>query len=184
MYLRLRVKYPLFLSDFIQTWILFKLEFSRQIFEKYSNIRFHENQLIGSRVVPFGPTGTQTDGRTGRQTDSYDEANSGFSQFCESAYISLAPAGIRTTIRWSPCPYPRQYIEYTIPAVVWWSWAFKPDILVTFTGEKFMSFKKPLPAHRRVVSSQEDNSCEEDVCWHLNRIFQHFLTLTATEWLD
>jgi len=37
-----------------------KLEFSRQIFAKYSNITFHENSFIGSRVVPCG----QTDGRT------------------------------------------------------------------------------------------------------------------------
>jgi hypothetical protein len=37
-----------------------ELEFSRQIFEKYSNIRFHENPSSESRVVPCG----QTDGRT------------------------------------------------------------------------------------------------------------------------
>ena len=32
--------------------ILIKLEFSRQIFEKYSNIKFHENPFSGSRVFP------------------------------------------------------------------------------------------------------------------------------------
>jgi hypothetical protein len=37
-----------------------KLEFSRQIFWKYSNVKFHENPPSGSRVVPCG----QTDGRT------------------------------------------------------------------------------------------------------------------------
>jgi hypothetical protein len=37
-----------------------KLEFSRQNFEKYSNIKFHENPSSGSRVVPC----RQTDGRT------------------------------------------------------------------------------------------------------------------------
>jgi len=52
-----------------------KLEFSQQIFEKYSNIRFHENLFSGSRVVPFG----QADGRT----DRHDEADSCLSQFCE-----------------------------------------------------------------------------------------------------
>jgi hypothetical protein len=31
-----------------------KLEFSRQIFEKYSNIKFHENPSNRGRVVPFG----------------------------------------------------------------------------------------------------------------------------------
>ena len=33
-----------------------KLEFSRQIFEKYSNIKFHKNPSSGSRVVPRGQT--------------------------------------------------------------------------------------------------------------------------------
>ena len=31
-----------------------KFEFSRQILEKYSNIKFHENPSSGSRVVPRG----------------------------------------------------------------------------------------------------------------------------------
>ena len=39
-----------------------KLEFFRQIFEKYSNTKFHENPFSGSRVFPYG------------QTDTYDEA--------------------------------------------------------------------------------------------------------------
>ena len=42
-----------------------KLKFSRQIFEKYSNIKFHENPSNGSRVVPYG-----------------DEGKNSFSQFC------------------------------------------------------------------------------------------------------
>jgi hypothetical protein len=54
-----------------------KLEFSGQIFEKSLNIKFHENTSIGSRV------------RYGR-TDWHDEANSHFSQFCESAYKGKA----------------------------------------------------------------------------------------------
>jgi hypothetical protein len=33
--------------------ILMKLEFSRQIFEKYSNITFHESSSIGKRVFPW-----------------------------------------------------------------------------------------------------------------------------------
>jgi hypothetical protein len=49
-----------------------ELEFYRQIFEEYSNIKFHENSFSGSRVVPCG------------QTD-YGVANSRFSQFCERA---------------------------------------------------------------------------------------------------
>ena len=38
--------------------ILIKFEISRQIFEKYSNVIFHENPSSGSRVVPC----EQTDG--------------------------------------------------------------------------------------------------------------------------
>jgi hypothetical protein len=48
-------KYPLFLLDFL------KLEFSRHIFEKYSNIRFHWNLSSGSRVVSCGRTDRRTD---------------------------------------------------------------------------------------------------------------------------
>jgi hypothetical protein len=33
-----------------------KLEFSGQIFEKSSNIEFHENPSSGSRVIPYGRT--------------------------------------------------------------------------------------------------------------------------------
>jgi len=34
-----------------------KLDFSRHIFEKYSNIKFHENPFNWSQVVPCGRTG-------------------------------------------------------------------------------------------------------------------------------
>jgi hypothetical protein len=50
MYVSRNVKCRLFLSDLI------KLEFVQQIFEKYSNIKFHENPSSGSRVVPSGKT--------------------------------------------------------------------------------------------------------------------------------
>jgi hypothetical protein len=33
-----------------------KIEFSRHIFEKVSNIKFHQNPSSGSRVVPHGET--------------------------------------------------------------------------------------------------------------------------------
>jgi hypothetical protein len=36
--------------------ILMKRKFSRPIFEKSSNIKFHQNPSIGSRVVPCGQT--------------------------------------------------------------------------------------------------------------------------------
>jgi len=47
-------------SDIYSCQILMNLEFSRQVFEKYSNVKFHENPLSGNRVVPCW----QTDGRT------------------------------------------------------------------------------------------------------------------------
>jgi hypothetical protein len=49
------------------------LQFYQQIFEKYPNIKCHENPSVGSRIVPCG------------RTDGYDEANSRFSPFCVSA---------------------------------------------------------------------------------------------------
>jgi len=51
-----------------------KLDFSRQIFEKYSDLKFIENPLIGGRVVAH------------RQTERRDETNNRFSQFCERVY--------------------------------------------------------------------------------------------------
>jgi len=39
-----------------------KFEFSRQIFETYTNIKFNENPYGGSRVIPCG----RMDGETGR----------------------------------------------------------------------------------------------------------------------
>jgi hypothetical protein len=56
MYLHLHEEY----SSFYQ--ISFKPKFSRQNFEKYSNMKFHENPSIERRVV-------HADGRRGRQTD-------------------------------------------------------------------------------------------------------------------
>jgi hypothetical protein len=36
--------------------ILIKFEFSRHVFEKVSNIKFHKNPSNGNRVVPCGQT--------------------------------------------------------------------------------------------------------------------------------
>jgi hypothetical protein len=52
-----------------------KIEHSRDILEKYSIIKFHENPFTGSRVFP-------SDG----QTDRHGRANSRFVQFGERAY--------------------------------------------------------------------------------------------------
>jgi hypothetical protein len=58
-------KVPVIVDRFLK-----KLGFSRKIFEKYSNIQFHEH---GSWDVPCG------------RTDSHDKANSCYSQVSESA---------------------------------------------------------------------------------------------------
>ena len=55
--------------------IVIKIQFSRRIFEKYSNFKFHENSSSESRVLPRG----QTDGQI------HDEADTHFSQFCSRA---------------------------------------------------------------------------------------------------
>ena len=55
MYIGLHAKYPLFLSDFNST------EFSQQIIEKSSNIKFKKNPSSGNRVVPCRWTDRQTE---------------------------------------------------------------------------------------------------------------------------
>jgi hypothetical protein len=64
----LRVKYP------YTCRILVRLEFSRLIFEKYSN--FMKIRQVGAELF-------HADGRTDRKIDN--EANSRFPQFCERA---------------------------------------------------------------------------------------------------
>jgi hypothetical protein len=66
MYADLHVKYPLFLSEFNETWI-----FSTD-FRIPSDIICHENPSSGSRVIPCGGGGGV--GRTERQTDRHDKA--------------------------------------------------------------------------------------------------------------
>ena len=68
-----KIAYLWLLSGFNATW------FFLQIFEIVTNIKYHENPTGGSRVVACGRTGGRTD------RDTHDEANSRFSQFCESA---------------------------------------------------------------------------------------------------
>jgi len=54
-----------------------KLEFSRQIFEKYRYIKFNENPSSGTRVVLCG------------QTDRREETNGLISQICEKRLKSF-----------------------------------------------------------------------------------------------
>jgi hypothetical protein len=55
-----------------------KVEYSLKIFEKYSNLKFHEIRSMVAELF-------HADGGTGRQTDRRDEANSRVSKFCERA---------------------------------------------------------------------------------------------------
>ena len=56
---------------------LMKLDFSQQIFEKYSKIKCQEAASSGSCAVPRG--------RTGGRRDRHDEANSLFRNFANAA---------------------------------------------------------------------------------------------------
>ena len=72
--------------------VLIKLEFYRQIFEKYRNVWFHENSSSRSRDVQFGRQADwRTGGETDRQRDRHDEANSRLLQFCERAQLKRMP---------------------------------------------------------------------------------------------
>jgi hypothetical protein len=92
MYIGLHVKYPLFLSDFNETWIFSTLSKNIQI-------------LNVMKMNPVGAGLFHADGRTQREkdgrTDRHDEANSRFSQFCEGA-IKLTGAreycGLRRSV--------------------------------------------------------------------------------------
>jgi hypothetical protein len=59
-------------SAHFSTPILIILKFSQQIFEKYSNIKFHENRPVGEELV-----------HADVRTDGHDEVNGRLSQFCE-----------------------------------------------------------------------------------------------------
>jgi len=56
----------IYIAYFCPIWM--KMEFSGQIFETLSNIKFHENPSSGSRVVPYGQTDRRTDGQTDMTT--------------------------------------------------------------------------------------------------------------------
>ena len=66
MWKRLHVKHPLFLSNFHKT-CMFSADFRRSL--KYQNPSWGAAELF----------------HADKQTDRHDEANSRFSQFCESA---------------------------------------------------------------------------------------------------
>ena len=51
-----------------------KFEFSTQIFEKYSDIKFHENPTRGIRDILCGPKGGRADKHTDIPRYRHDEA--------------------------------------------------------------------------------------------------------------
>ena len=65
--------------------ILMKLESSGQIFEKCSNVKFHENPSSENRVFPCWKTGRRRNGRTDRETDTPKQIIAVL-QFCERMY--------------------------------------------------------------------------------------------------
>jgi hypothetical protein len=78
-----------------------KLEFSRPIFENYSNIIFHGNPYSRSRVIACGQNDGRTDSLTDRQTDRHDKANSLFRNFehtSENTKITLGTQALRFMI--------------------------------------------------------------------------------------
>jgi hypothetical protein len=70
MYIGRHVKYPLFVSDFNQTWI-FSTDFEK----------IHKYQ-ISWKIRPVGAELFHAGGRKDGRMDRQDEANSRFSQFC------------------------------------------------------------------------------------------------------
>jgi hypothetical protein len=61
--------------------ILMELQFSRRNLEKYANIKSNVNPSIERLVLACWWIDIQTDERTDRQKERYDEANSRFPQF-------------------------------------------------------------------------------------------------------
>ena len=74
MYIGVHVKYPLFLSDFNETWI-----FSKD-FQK-----IFKNQILWTSVKWEPKCSMRTDEHMDWQPDRYEDSNSHFSQFCKTA---------------------------------------------------------------------------------------------------
>ena len=71
-----------------------KLEFSRQIIEKYPDIKFRENPFSGSRVVPRKRAAARMEGRT--QTDKHDKSVA-FSNFANAQNTKAYSFTLRTS---------------------------------------------------------------------------------------
>jgi hypothetical protein len=100
-------------SDGCSCQILMELEFFREFFQKYSNIRFHDNQSSGTRVVPWRRTDGRTDGQTDRQTDRHDGTNSRFLQFSNSPKTERRTYLSRKRKK-NPIPVPLNYTNMRV----------------------------------------------------------------------
>jgi hypothetical protein len=94
MYIGLHVKYPLLLSDFNETCIY------REIFEKSSSIKFHENPSSEVELL-----------HTVRRKDKHDEANSRFRNFANAPKTALFLAHLKTR------PSQQGFMKQTCPSV-------------------------------------------------------------------
>jgi hypothetical protein len=80
-----------------------KLEFPRQIFEKYSNIKLNENRLVGAELLcPFGGTDRQTILRTRLKRTKFEK-------------LDILPFLKERELRQLPCCFEQEeYIFYMI----------------------------------------------------------------------
>jgi hypothetical protein len=105
--------------------ILMKPEYSGQICEKYSNIKFHENSSSGSWVVSCGRTDRQTD----RQTDM-TKLIVAFRNFANPSKNSLTELIVKKEKGQKRCTEVRRCcpvvcdIQYVIFLCVNWSYKF------------------------------------------------------------
>jgi hypothetical protein len=101
MWKRLRVKYPLFLSAFNETWV-FSTDFRKKVWD----IKFHQNPSSGSRVIPCGRTDRRRDGRADmtKFTSLFAVLWTRLKIYCELACIANGTSD--TTIRkfFAKCP--------------------------------------------------------------------------------
>jgi hypothetical protein len=81
------------------------LKYPRQIFEKYSNIKLHENPSSGSRVVPRGGADTHIHTQTDGQTERNDGTKRSCLQFCERAFKMPMPKLFSTLNRINSITY-------------------------------------------------------------------------------
>jgi hypothetical protein len=82
-----------------------KLEFSHQNFEKYSDIKFHENLFSGKRVVPCGRTDKRTDRRTSMTKLIATLRN--FANAPKNVLIALRLLNCFENLHVTPCIFPQ-----------------------------------------------------------------------------